>query len=439
MYLTDHMEELQMKLNKSVALLSNRNFRHMFIAYTLASFGDWFDAIAIQVLVAYRWGVDPFMLALIPVAMALPAVLLGSFAGTVTDRVNKARLMIVCDLVTAGLTLAILFAPNMLLLIPLLALRAAASVFHGPAQQALTRQVVPTEQLFQATSLNGLVNQGSKVAGPLLGAITLVVMPAQACIILNIVARLLSALFLSRVSQTSENAVADVDGSSNMIENKKRTFFAEWREGWMFLLRSKIVLHTILFGFFGLISILMIDYQFPTLLREIDPTNESLIGWLISAIGAGAVTVLLVLNRWNCVSYGLGLGSGYVLIGTGVALLGLCPPGTGTILLLVFGFLLGMGNGFYMVTQNYILQKESPPEVIGRVFGIQNTISSLVMLTAPLAGGILIRSIQVGHAFMLIGITNAALGILAILFGRMLWPQPASRSEFGDQVVKDMQ
>ena len=56
---------------------TNRIYAKMFTAYAISSFGEWFDAFAIQVLVAYRWQADPIMIALIPVMMALPGILLG--------------------------------------------------------------------------------------------------------------------------------------------------------------------------------------------------------------------------------------------------------------------------------------------------------------------------------------------------------------------------
>lgn len=426
------------------SLLSIRNFRSMFAAYSLASFGDWFDALAIQVLVAYRWGADPIMLALIPVMMALPAVLFGSFAGTVADRVRKARLMMVCDLITAALTLCILAAPNIAWLLPLLALRSACGVFHIPAQQALTRQIVPSKLLFQATSLNGLVNQSSKVAGPLLGAMTLTVMSPQACIMLNMAARLLSAALLlplrrlpvSHLAEESRKSAKPAESkeakmslmhqeSKHSEHGAKDSFLGSWREGWLYLFQAKKVLHTMVFGFVGLTALLMIDYQFPTLLRSIEPTNEALIGWLVSAIGAGAVVVLVILNRLNRIRYGWGLGGGYVLIGVGIALLGLCPPGTGLLLLLGLGIIIGIGNGMYIVTQNYILQHETSEDMIGRVFGIQNTMISLVMLTAPLIGGVLVTAIEAGKAFMLIGLITALIGLVGIVFRSVIWGTPA--------------
>lgn len=395
------------ELQSTPSIWRNGRFRRMFAAHTAASFGDWFDAIAIQVLVAYRWEADPMMIALIPVVMALPGLLLGSIAGTLADRVHKARLMIVCDAAIALLTLAILAVPGPAWLLPLLGLRAAAGVFQMPSQQGLTRAVVASDDLFRATSLNGLVNQASKVAGPLLGAMTLTVLSPQACIILNALLRLCSGLLLwplrgigpTLVSTDQQAVAAGQQGKSaahtapeadedKMQEEHVRAsrFFNQWREGWAFLWRSRMLLHTLIFGLFGLIAILMIDYQFPTLLRVLAPGNESLLGWLVSAIGAGAVGCMLVLNRLNRISAGWGLGGGYVLVGGAIAALGWAQPGTGLPVLLMIGAVLGVGNGLYIITQNYILQAKTPADMVGRVFGIQSTVIGAIMVVSPLAG-----------------------------------------------------
>lgn len=401
-------------------LWSIHSYRSMFSAYALATFGDWFDALAIQVMVVYRWGIDPLMIALIPVCMALPSVLLSSFAGTLADRVQQAKLMIFCDLLTILFTVGVLFAPNFAWLLPLLTLRAMASVFHVPAQQALTRRVVPEDLLLQATSYNGLVGQGSKVAGPLLGAATLAALSPQACILINMGARLLSAVLLLGLWRLPQPTTGREE-SPFIGQTRLQGFWSEWKEGWSFLWRHKKVFHTLIFGFIGLAAILMVDYQFPTLFKSISPHNEALTGQVVAAIGAGAVGVLILLNRLGKINYGWGLGGGCGLIGLGVTLLGLCPPGSHILLLLTFGLLLGVGNGLYILTQNFILQKETSPEVVGRIFGIQNTMNSLVMLTAPLLGGLLIREVSVGTAFLMIGISLTAIGLLGILLRRRLW------------------
>ncbi|MBR2565382.1 MAG: MFS transporter [Paenibacillus sp.] len=401
---------------------ANLQFIRLFIAYALAAFGDWFDALAIQVMVAYRWGADPLIIALIPVCMAVPGILFGSVAGALADRLHKVRIMLLCDGITVALTLGILLAPSPAWLLPLLALRAMMSVFHVPAQQALTRQVVAEEQLFQASSMNGFVNQCAKVAGPLLGAVVLAFFSPQICILINACARLLSGAVLWPLRHFVEKK-EEVMTSEDTGQDRKtsESFFMQWQQGWGYLHRNRTVRNTVIFGCFGLMAILMVDYQFTTLFREIKPGNESLLGGLASSIGGGAIIIILLLNRLPRIGYGWGLGGGYLLIGAGIAALGWIEPNTSGIWIIVLGIWIGLGNGLFMVTMNYVLQKETPPDYVGRVFGIQNSLFSIVLVAAPLAGGAIIRSNGPSPTFQLIGLVTLAIGLAGILLQRMLW------------------
>ncbi|OMD59059.1 MFS transporter [Paenibacillus odorifer] len=409
------------------SLLKNKVYMRVYSAFATATFGDWFDALAIQVLVGYRWQASPLMLALIPVSIALPGILLGSFAGVVADRLNKLKLMRMCDLLTALLTVFVLFAPSMVWLLPLLMLRAAISTLNVPAQQSMTRSMVREDQLLQATSLNGLVNQGSKIAGPLLGGFALSVLTPQWCILINACLRGCSYLLLLTVKKSDVEQVR-TEGKGDQEERVAlRTM---WKEGWSFMLRSRLLLNSMLFGLVGALAIQMIDFQFTSLFRIIAPSEESMLGWLVAATGVGAVFMIMVLNKLNRgTGYGWKLGTGYALIGISVGGLGLLQPGVSILTVLLLGFLLGLGNGMFMITFNYCLQKETPPHMTGRVFGIQSTILSGVMIGAPLLGGVMVQVAGPSRIFLNFGIVIALIGVLGIAFGRVLWPTQKEKSD----------
>lgn len=404
------------------SLWKNIRFVRLFLAYALATFGDWFDALAIQVMIAYRWGADPLIIALVPVCMAIPGILFGSIAGTLADRWPKVNIMLICDAANVLLTVGILFAPGPGWLLPLLGARAMMGVFHIPAQQALTRQVVPEKHLLQATSMNGFVAQCSKVAGPLLGAVILAVFSPQICIVVNACSRLLSGMVLWPLRRLTEKAkTTDVDLVAGNDQTRQASWITQWKEGWIFLRSKPAVFRTIWFGCTGLLAILMIDYQFATLFRSIKPDNEVLVGWLGASAGAGAVAIIMVLNRLSRISYGWGLGGGFLLIGAGIAGLGWLEPSTHEGWIIFWGLCIGLGNGLSMVTMNYLLQKESPPDMVGRVFGIQNSMSSIVLVAAPLAGGVLIQAAGPGLTFVYIGAATFLVGLVGIVLQRLLW------------------
>ncbi len=399
------------------SLLHNKVYVRVYSAFATASFGDWFDSLAIQVLVGYRWQVSPLMLAMIPVAIALPSILLGSVAGVAADRLNKLKLMRVCDLLTVVLTLVLLLAPNMFWLLPLLSLRSAISTVNVPAQQSLTRSIVREDQLLQASSLNGLLNQGSKIAGPLLGGLALTFLTPQWCIVLNAILRACSYLLLLSVRNMDTKAEPAQKAAEELLP--LRTM---WKEGWGFLLSSRILLNVMLYGLAGALAIQVIDFQFTSLFRVYSPTGEAVLGWMVAASGVGAVLTILLLGKLSsAISYTWRLGMGYMLIGVSVAGLGLLQPGAPVFWVLLLGFILGAGNGAFAVAFNYMLQKETPPHMTGRIFGIQNTVLSAVLIIAPLLGGLLVQFAGPGRIFQIFGLIQAALGLAGLLFGRVLW------------------
>ncbi|WP_282937318.1 MFS transporter [Paenibacillus sp. RC67] len=409
------------------SLLHNKVYMRVYCAFAAATLGDWFDTLAIQVLVGYLWHASPLMLALIPVANALPSILLGSFAGVAADKMNKLKLIRICDLLTAVLTLLVLFAPNMLWLLPLLMFRAAVSTLNVPALQSLTRTIVSEDQLLQAASLNGIVNQGSKIAGPLLGGFALSLLSPQWCILICACLRLGSYLMLLTVKSTeagaSWKALERKHPSATSLPEQPIPLRTLWKEGWNFMLHSRLLLTTMLFGLTGTLAIQMIDFQFTSLFRALAPDQESLLGWMVAASGAGALLIIVAMNRMKrAVSYGWRFGSGYALIGLSVVGLGLIPAEVSALPVLVLGFVLGIGNGMFIVTFNYCLHKETPPHMTGRVFGIQSTLLGMVMIGAPLLGGLLVQVNGPAHTFLNIGIVITVIGLLGILLGRVLWP-----------------
>jgi MFS family permease len=426
------MSEKDGKRTKKIrGLLKNQTFSKVFIVYMLTAFGDWFDALAIQVIVGYRWQVSPLILALIPVAIALPGVLLSSVAGVIADRFHKIKIMRICNLLTAVLSLTIFLAPNMIWLLCLIAVRAAISTIYVPAQQALTRAIVGEDQILQATSLNGLVNQGSKIAGPLLGGFALLLFSPEWCILFNACVRSLCFLVLLLVKdkQIIEQEVeAEIRYHKVGMLEQNSSFRLMWREGWVFIFSNKLLRNTLLFGFIGTITIQMIDYQFTSLFRTIAPSKESFLGWMIAASGLGAVGSILMINKMNnTINYGWRLGTGYILIGISIVGLGMLSVGQSLILIMLLGILLGIGNGIFFITFSYCLQKETPSVMIGRVFGIQSTLLSMVMLLAPLLGGFLVELKGAQDVFVALGFLILCIGLLGVVFNTFIWPYHLKR------------
>ena len=407
-----------------MTIWQNRIYMKLFAAYSLSTFGDWFDAIAMMMLLSYAWQADPMVLALVPLTFALPSMLFSQVAGVLADRLPKRRVMIIADLFQAGVTALLIFAPGPFWALGLITLRSLAGVFNVPAQQSLTRHVVAEEHLLKATSLNGLVASMAKVVGPLLGASAIAVAPPEICFGINSVTFLISALLLLSIRQPvdAEAQVAATAEAGAANDAPKKRMGEMWREGWGALLNNRMLLASAVFMLVGLTAIQFIDFQFTTVFREVAPDNYALPGYFVAMIGLGSVCSITYLNRLETMKrYGWVLGGGLFLLGVMVGTMGLMRSGMNLTGPLLAAFVGGIGNGMALVGGNYLMQKEVPKELLGRVFGIMESMRSFVFIGAPLAGGVLVEVLGPFRTFGIIGVSLLAIGGAGILFQRLIW------------------
>ncbi|WP_188067183.1 MFS transporter [Brevibacillus brevis] len=397
-------------------LKENRTFRTLFVSYGLSTLGDWFDFIAVSILLGFVWKVDPMTMALLPVAYAAPSILLGQFAGVLADRVNKVRMIMSMNIMQAALTLLLLVMPNPFWFLVVIALRSGASVFNDPAQQTLTRQIVPENQLLQASALNGAVYQMGKLIGPLAGGLVAAVFAPAICLMINASTFLLSTGFLFTIRKVEKRL------SRPSVEGQPLPYRQAWQEGWRIFLQNRVLLYSTIFAIITSLAIQLADTQFPVIFREKLPDNPEMLGFTVSVIGLGALVTVTWLHRLKEIrSYGWVLGGGVLLIGISFSWIGFFQPGDGMYWLLIAALLAGVGTGLTSVGTNYLVQKESPPQALGRVRGIIDSLTSATFIIAPLLGGVIMTIWGPNTAFLWVGMLIAVIGGGAILLQRWIW------------------
>ncbi|MFE5814561.1 MFS transporter [Streptomyces sp. NPDC056479] len=155
---TDHPER---------PLWRQRDFGTFWVAQTLSVLGDSFALIALPLLVLQATG-SLARMGLLTAVGGAAAVVAAVFAGAVVDRVDRRRLLIVCDLVRLVLyglvPLVWLFGPQIWLLYVVLPLCEAVGMLFAVGYVTVVRGLVGTERLTEA---NGRLNATAAAAGVL--------------------------------------------------------------------------------------------------------------------------------------------------------------------------------------------------------------------------------------------------------------------------------
>ena len=165
----------------------------------------------------------------------LPRMFLGPFAGTLIDRVNRKRVMILADGAIAFLTLGLLFAYHrnamtVFLVMGALLLRSLGSMFHQPAMKSATALLVPASQLARIGGLNRILSGAMNIVAPVAGAMVIELFDIGAVLCIDVVTAAVAVATL---------AAASVPDASEGGEQKKHTLFKETADGVRYVWNTK--------------------------------------------------------------------------------------------------------------------------------------------------------------------------------------------------------
>jgi len=158
---------------KAFRALRHRDFRLLWIGLAVSAVGTWMQIVAQSLLVLKITHGSAFALGTVSLAQALAFFLFALVGGSVADRIDKRRLLLVTQTGSAALAILLgfltLFGVIQLWMILVLAfLNGALLSFDQPTRGALVPVLVPKEDLGNAISLQAMIFNGASTLGPAL-------------------------------------------------------------------------------------------------------------------------------------------------------------------------------------------------------------------------------------------------------------------------------
>ncbi len=389
--------------------LRHRSFRLLWMAQTTSAIGDWLDALAILSLVAFRWGEGAPALAAVSVAMVVPRAALSPLAGVWVDRWSRKATMVLSDLSRAAVVLGMVWAPNLVTLLALIALKAAFSAFFSPAQLATLRATVPDEELLGATSLSQLSAQLAKVVGPALGGVLVAAVGPRPAFALDALTFVASAFFIARLELPRGLPIA---GAASPPSGRR--FWEELRAGLAHVVGRPTLRRAVACMSAALFIVFLVDSLGVLVFEELG-LGEDVFGFAVASIGLGAAAGSVAIGEWGRRIAPLRLlGLGLSATGALVATMGLAVAAgvnSAGVAWVVVYLAIGVAVSAVLVPYSYLLQVETAPELMGRVFATTDSVQTALQLLAPAAGAFLVSALGLGPVFAGAGAALALLGI----------------------------
>jgi MFS family permease len=305
-----------------------------------------------------------------------PVLVLGAWGGAVIDRVDRRRLLLLTQLLSALLAaaLALVCATGVVTLWMVYALTlglGVVTVFDSPARQTFVAEMVGTDKVINAQSLYSTVHNGGRLIGPALAGIVIAWLGVASAFALN---ALSFVAMIVALGSMNVGALLSVPPTARAPRQVREGFTYLWthRE-----LRVSLILVAIV-GVFGQNFRVVL----PLLASDTFGEGAAVYGYLTAALGLGAVVgALYTASRKTATSRGMLVAT--VAFGLTNLLAAVAPS---LPLAYVAFTLMGIANICVNTLGRTVLMVQSPPSMHGRVLALYG----LVFLgTTPFGGPLL--------------------------------------------------
>jgi len=345
----------------------------------------------------------------------LPQVILGPFVGTLVDRWNRRRIMLLADSTITLFTilLALQFALNDVAvwhIYVVMFVRSLAGSFHGNAMSASTSLMVPVEHLTRIQGLNQMLNGGLNVVSAPLGALLLGILPIQSVLLIDVGTALLAILPLCFIRVPQTERLAGGKGS----EGAQATIWQDFQAGYRYFLSWPGLLFVGLMTVGINFTIIPAYSLLPLMVREYFGGNVVQLGWVESAMGIGIIAGGAWLGYWGGFKRKMLTSMlGLMGMGVGTLMMAIAPPSALSMAVaaaLCVGIMTPITMGpFYAVIQSVV-----EPDMQARIITLLSSVGGGM---API--GLMIAGPVADHAgiktwFFLGGILCVLMGVAGL-------------------------
>jgi MFS family permease len=360
-----------------ILFTTNRRFRRFWLAGVISQLGNWFNYIAIFVLLTKLTGsggaVSWFL-----IAKFIPSTFLGPAAGVIADRFSRKAVMITADLLRVLIVLGFLLVrrPEDVWLVYLLALlQESIWTFNDPARLASVPNLCSREELILANALSGATWSLMLAFGAALGGFITHLYGWQTAIVIDASTFLVSAVMLAGLELPHKPPVKTAKPAWHDF-----TGFTELREGLKYVSRNREVFTLLLvksgWALSGGILVLLTVFG-----EQVFSTGGQggKSGLLYSVRGLGAALGPILAwhyfgetrkDMYRSISLSFFVSSGaYILFSRAPSLLWALP----------FVLLGHIGGSIQWVFSTTLLQQIVPNQFRGRVFAAEMALLTLVL------------------------------------------------------------
>lgn len=388
---------------------SGSDFWKFWLGETISNFGNSITLFALPLLVFKLTG-SAVALGVAFAMFGLPHLFFGLVIGAWADRLDRRRLMIVVDVLSAVVVASIpLAAAAGLLSIWWIYASAFAlatlGIFFQAAQFAAIPSLVSRDELVTANGRIQASFSAATVVGPLAGGALLALMPVESLLYLDALTFVASAVALALIARPFN---APREASRTSIR-------ADVGEGLRYVLRHPVLRNiSLMMALINVVSV-TVYAQLVLFAKQRFGVSDGELGLLFAADGAGVVLLSLLAgplrSRWSFGNVALG-----ALMLSGIATLALAYAPSYVLAVALSALSSGLGILFNINTGS-LRQAIVPNHLLGRIITIAMVLAWSAGPLGSTVGGLIVeRTGDVQTVYAVIGVLVFAIALYFRLF-----------------------
>jgi MFS family permease len=272
--------------------LSSRNYQLYFSGQLVSLIGTWMQQLALSWL-TYRLTSSPLLLGAVAFASTAPSFFLGPFAGVLSDRVNRHKLIVGTQIAAMLLafTLAALTLFGHIQLWQILVLGILTGLVNAvdmPTRQAfVTDMVLDKKDLPNAIALNSSLMNLTRLIGPAIAGGVISTLGEGVCFLANGLSYIavIAALLCMRFATKPQ------------VIKKKATVFSHMKEGFVYAFQSGPIKTLLIISAITSLAGMPLSTLMPALVQQTFHGGADVLGWLMSASAIGRWPNILLAEK----------------------------------------------------------------------------------------------------------------------------------------------
>lgn len=369
----------------------------------ISKLGSWIYLIALN-LAVWHLTESPAAVAGIYIIGPIARIFSNFFVGSIVDRSNKKRILVMSDVFRGVIVCLMPFASSIWLIYSFIFLTNIASTFANPSSLYLITKLVNDKDRLRFNAINSILSSGSFMIGPAISGAIIALTNTSIAMWINGIALFVSASLMALLPNIQEK---------NIQARKFVTFVmikSDFLTVWKMLKEKRTLLQFFVLYLTTLMIAFSLDSQEMSFLKDFHEVSDASYGIIVGITGIGAIiggiAAAAFVHKLALTHY----------IGAGISFTLLCYftfyISSNLYVAIVAFILLGLFMAFSNTGYATFYQKTIAPEMMGRFTSTLNLFESTVQITLTLLLGALAEwySIQfVTSSFAFIGVLLAFL------------------------------